>query len=282
MASNKTQSPLKETPPNHSESASNLKNKIDYPNYFSWQTRSGNLPWFVSDSKGNEFMMAMHRTGTHWEMTESGAFKFVASKNREDITFGKHVSYVTGAQDTTVKGDSSIKTDGSRRTTTNGNDENTVKGKSVVSAKSVNITAAEQFDVAAQSGTILGDKGFLMASTNGPAAIQTVNGGVSVVSENGTASVSSKNGSSVMNAGKEIAMKSGTGINMLGGPEVVINADGEVHVKAGNAKFVMKDGKIYLNSSEQAKTAKTPTQVNTSKKASETVKEQTASGVTEA
>ena len=224
-----SEQPVNTTPPNHSESTSNLKDKVDHPNYFAWQTRSGNLPWFVSDSKGNEFMMAMHRTGTHWEMTASGAFKMVASKNREDVTFGKHVSYVTGAQDTTVKGDSSIKTEGTRRVTTNGDSEDTTKGKSVISAKSVNVTAAEQFDIAAQSLTAK-TKSALIQATDGPASISAV-GSATLSSEDGSVGMNAAGGAAVIQASMKVSVKGS-----------------EVHISGAGGEIVMQDGKVYINS----------------------------------
>jgi hypothetical protein len=259
------ESPTKQTPPTQRESKTNSKDQVEYPNYSCWQTRAGNTPWFVSDTKGNEFMKCQHRSGTHWEMNAKGAFKLVASKNREDITFGKHVSYTTGSQDSTVVGDSSIRTEGSRHVTTVGDSEYTVKGKQVTTAKSFNVTAGEQIDMAAQAGFFAGDKGLMLTSPNGPAALYTSGGTASVSSETGTVALSSKGGSATLNAGKEIAAKAGNGFHVNGGPEIVVNGD-EVHVKAGSAMMVMKDGKIYLNSGG-AKTAKEPSAVVTSKPA---------------
>jgi len=256
------ESPTKKTPATQSESKTNAKDEVVYPCYSIWQTRTGNVPWYVSDTKGNEFMKCQHRSGTHWEMNAKGTLKFVASKNREDITFGKHVSYTTGSQDSTVVGDSSIRTEGSRHVTTVGDSENTVKGKQVTTAKSVNITAGEHVDIAAQAGYFAGDKGLLLTSTNGPAALATTGGTASISSETGTVAASSKSGSTVLNAGEEIAAQAGNGFHVTGGPEVVVNGD-EVHVKAGSAMIVMKEGKIFLNSGG-AKTAKKPGEVITS------------------
>ena len=222
------QPPRKQTSRTNAETTSNLKNRVNYPNYSAWQTRSGNVPYFVSDSKGNEFMMCMHRSGTHWEMTESGSFKLVASKNREDITFGKHVSYVTGAQDTTVKGDSSIKTYGTRRTTTNGNEENTVKGKQVVSAQSVSVTAAQHFDVSAQSFTAK-TKGMLMQATDGPVSMSAV-GNATLSSSDGSVGLASESGAITMDAGGKISGKAS-----------------ETHFNGGGGQIVMKGGKVYIN-----------------------------------
>lgn len=223
--------PVKETPPRHSESQTNAKDKVDYPNYAVWQTRSGNMPWFVSDTKGNEFIKCQHRTGSHWELTQSGSFKLVSSKNREDITFGKHVSYVTGAQDTTVKGDSSIKTEGTRRVTTNGDSEDTTKGKSVISAKSVNVTAAEQFDIAAQALTAK-TKSTLIQATDGPASISAV-GSATISSEEGSVGMNAAGGAAVIQASMKVSVKGN-----------------EVHISGAGGEIVMKGGKVYINSGQ--------------------------------
>jgi hypothetical protein len=224
----KDEQPTKNTPPTHKESQTNAKSKVDYPNYAIWQTRSGNMPWHVSDTKGNEFIKCQHRTGSHWELTSSGAFKMVASKNREDITFGKHVSYVTGAQDTTVKGDSSTRTEGTRRTTTNGDDENTVKGKQVTTAKSVNVTAAEQFDIAAQSFTAK-TKGMLMQATDGPVSVSAV-GNATLSSSDGSVGLASESGAVTLDAGGKISAQAS-----------------ETHFNGGGGQIVMKGGKVYIN-----------------------------------
>lgn len=218
----------KKTPRRHSESKTNSKDKIEYPQYTSWQTRSGNVPWLISDTKGNEFMKCQHRTGTHWEMNAKGAFKLVASKNREDITFGKHVSYTTGSQDTVVDGDSSIKTGGSRRTTTNGDDENTVKGKQVTSAKSVSVSAAEHFDIASQSFTAK-TKGLLMQATDGPVSLSAV-GNATLSSSDGSVGIASESGAITLDAGNKISAQGS-----------------EAHINGGGGQIVMKGGKVYIN-----------------------------------
>jgi len=253
---NDGQNDRKKTPPKWQQPPDANKSGGQYPNYFVWQTRTGNIPLRVDDTKGNESISMQHRSGSMIQFLPNGGIQTVASKGKTDVTFGQHRSLVTGAQDTTVRGHSSHKTEGSRRTTTNGDKEDTVKGKQVSSCKSLNMTCAEQFDIAAQAGYIAGDKGLLLTSPNGPAALATTGGTASVSSETGTAAISSKGGSTTINAGKEIAAKAGNGFHVNGGPEVVVNGN-EVHVKAGSAMIVMKEGKIYLNSGDAiAKTAK--------------------------
>lgn len=226
--SNNDQPPTKDTPNKHQESKSNAKDKVEYPNYAVWQTRSGHTPYHISDSKGNEFIKCQHRNGTHWEMTSKGTFKLVASKNREDITFGKHVSYVTGSYDITVKGASSTRTEGTRRTTTQGDEENSIKGKQVTTAKSVNVTAAEQFDIAAQSFTAK-TKGMLMQATDGPATISSV-GNATLSSSDGSVGLASESGAVTLDAGGKISAQGS-----------------ETHLNGGGGQIVMKGGKVFIN-----------------------------------
>jgi hypothetical protein len=223
-----SEQPTKKTPTSFNESKSTARENIEYPNYAVWQTRSGHLMYRVSDAKGKEFIQQQHRSGTGWEITKDGTFKTTISKNREDITFGKHVSYVTGAYDTTVKGDSSLRTEGTRRTTTEGDDETTVKGKSVTTAKSMNITAAEQFDIVAQSVTAKA-KGMLFQSTDGPVTMSAV-GDASLSSAEGSVGLSSKGGSVTVEAGSKVSVNSS-----------------ETNLGGGGGQIVMKDGKVYIN-----------------------------------
>jgi uncharacterized protein (DUF2345 family) len=161
-------------------------------------------------------------------MTPTGAFKQVTSKNREDITFGKHISYVTGSNDVTVKGDSSLKTDGTRRVTTQGDSENTTRGKEILTAKSYNISVAQQVDIAGQSLTAK-TKNILMQATDGPIALNAVgNSGLS--SKEGSVGLSAETGAVTMEAGSKVSVKGK-----------------EVHLNGGGGEIVMKDGKCYIN-----------------------------------
>lgn len=221
--------PTKKTPSQHSQTPQSIKGNVQYPNYFAFQDRCGNTPWFINNTRGNECMMVQHRTGSYWEFTPTGSFNLVASQNREDITFGKHVSYVTGAQDTTVKGDSSVKTEGTRRITTNGDSEDTTKGSSTVHAKSMNISVTEQMDIAGQSFTAK-VKGALIQATDGPVTLSAV----------GNAALSSKEGSvGIQSEVGAVTMESGWSISVKGN---------EVHIKGGGGEVVMKGGNVYINS----------------------------------
>lgn len=222
--------PLAKTPPSHKESTSGAKGKIDHPNYSTWQTRTGNVPWYVNDTKGNEFIIIQHRTGSHIEMRADGVLKFVSAKNREDIVYGKHVTKVTGAQDMTVDGDSSVKTGGTRRITTNGDSEDTVKGRSVISAKSVNVNAAEQIDIAGQSFTSKVKNGILMQSTDGSFVASAV----------GSSVISSKEGS--------VGILAETGaVGIAAKQKLSALGEAELHIKGGGGEVVCKGGKVYIN-----------------------------------
>lgn len=230
--------PRLKTVPRDQESKQGLKDKIEHPNYASWQTRTGLAPWFVNDTKDNEFIMAQHRSGTHWEMTSTGAFKLVASKNREDITFGKQVSYTTGANDSTVDGDSSVKTKGSRRITTDGDSEMTTKGKMAMSMKNLSILAGEFVDIAGQAFTAK-TKSIVMQATDGPIALNAV----------GNAGLSSVEGS--------VGLFSGAGAITLDAGEKISISGTETHINGGGGEVVVKEGRVYINSGM----FKTPKQV---------------------
>ena len=230
--------PVKETPPQHSQTPQSMNGNVEYPNYFTFQDRCGNTPWFINNTRGNEFIMCQHRSGSYWELSPTGSFNIVASQNREDITFGKHVSYVTGAQDTTVDGDSSVKTNGTRRTTTNGDSEDTTKGNSTVHAKSMNVSVSEQFDIAGQSFTAK-TKSTLIQSTDGPMTLAAV-GDSGLFSKEGSVAMSSEAGAVGIQAAQAVALKGK-----------------EIHNIGGGGEIVMKDGKVYINCG----LAKTPSAV---------------------
>jgi len=221
--------PVKETPSQHSQTPQSMNGPVEYPNYFSFQDRCGNTPRFINNTRGNEFIMCQHRSGSYWELSPTGSFNIVASQNREDITFGKHVSYVTGAQDTTVDGDSSVKTNGTRRTTTNGNSEQTVKGDAAISAKSINMAASEGVDLAGQSFTAK-TKSALIQATDGPVTLSAV-GNAGLESTEGSVGLYSEVGAATIEAGMKISVKGN-----------------EVHISGAGGEVVMKQGKVYINS----------------------------------
>lgn len=225
-----TDAPTRRTPPTQTEAETGQKRQIDYPNYSVWQTRSGNVPWFVSDTKGNEFIKVQHRTGTSWEMTHDGRLKLVTSMNREDITFGKQISYVTGSQDTHIEGDRSVLTYGSDRSTTHGDNEVSIKGKHITTAKSMNMMASEQFDVASQQVTVKSGSTLVQAA-DGPVTLSAKTNAL-LSSEEGSTAIISQQGAATIEAGMKVSVKGN-----------------EVHISGGGGEVVMKDGKVYINSS---------------------------------
>lgn len=227
---NDGQSTRKKTPPNWKQPQDTNKQGGEYPNYFVWQTRTGNIPIRIDDSEGNESMTMQHRSGSMIQFLPNGGIQTVASKGKTEIVFGQHRSMITGAQDVTVKGDSSIRTEGSRRTTTSGDEELSVKGKSVTTAKSINVTAGEHFDVAAQSFTAK-TKGMLLQATDGPITVSST-GSATLSSEEGSVGMNATQGSAIMQAAQKVAIKSQ-----------------EVHIMGGGtAQIAFKDGKVYINS----------------------------------
>lgn len=221
---------VKQTPPKHSQTPQSMKGDVQYPNYFTFQDRTGNVPWFINNTKGNEFIMVQHRTGSYWEFTSTGSFNLVASQNREDITFGKHVSYVTGAYDVTVDGDSSTKTKGTRRDTTNGNSEQTVKGDAAVSAKSFNVAASEGIDFGGQSFTSK-TKSVLIQATDGPVTMAAA-GNAGILSKEGSVALSAEAGAIGIQAAQKISMKGK-----------------EVHAGDGEGSVVITEGFVLINCS---------------------------------
>ena len=128
--------PTKTTPPFHNESDDPSRGPVDYPNYHGWQGRDGSTYHYYNQTAGNEFMKEQHRTGTGDMIDPEGLYKTVAVKNRENITYGKNVSYTSGANDSRTVGDYSNRVDGSERTTVGEQQENTVNGPTTSSAKS--------------------------------------------------------------------------------------------------------------------------------------------------
>ena len=250
---NDGQNDRKKTPSKWQQPKDAHKSGGQYPNYFVWQTRTGNIPLRVDDTKGNESISMQHRSGSMIQFLPNGGIQTVASKGKTDTTFGQHRSLVTGAQDTTVRGDSSHKTEGSRRTTTNGDDENSVKGKSVTTAKSVSVTAGEHFDIAAQSFTAK-TKSTLIQATDGPATVSAV-GSATLSSKEGSVGMNASAGAAVMQASKEVAVKGS-----------------EVHMIGGSGQIAIKDGKVYINSGQ----AKQPQAVWTSRPEGSTTTEPSA------
>lgn len=252
MVANDGQPTRKNTPPTWPESNDVNKSGHEYPNYFLWQTRTGHVPIRVDDTKGNECVSYEHRSGTKLTFMPNGGMKLVAKYGRIDVTYGQNRSITTGAKDETVRGDSSLRTEGTRRETNEKDVEQSTKGKFVSTAQSYNMSAGEHFDIAAQSAALKTKNGLTMESGDGPVSI-TGKGSTTLESQGGgSVGISSSLGSAVVQGLIAVAIKGN-----------------EVHIKGGGAEVVLSDGKVFINSgvakdpSAVWKAQSTPTDSNT-------------------
>lgn len=221
----------KNTPPTWPESNDVNKSGHEYPNYFLWHTRTGHVPIRVDDTKGNETVSYEHRSGTKLTFMPNGGMKLVANYGRIDVTYGQNRSVTTGAKDETVRGDSSLRTEGTRRETNEKDVEQSTKGKFVSTAQSYNMSAGEHFDIAAQSAALKTKNGLTMESGDGPVSI-TGKGSATLQSKGGgSVGMDAVSGSAILQAAFDVAVKGQ-----------------EVHIKGGGAEVVLKDGKVYINS----------------------------------
>lgn len=222
----------KETPSSHDESTDVNKSGHNN-NYFLWQTRSGHIPLRVDDTKGNESISTEHRSGSKMSFLPDGSTKFVSSYGHINITYGQYRSIVTGAQDITVRGSSSLRTEGTRRETNEKDVEQSTKGKFVSTAESYNMSAGKQFDIAAQSAALKTKNGITIESGDGPISM-TGKGSATLQSKGGgSVGMDAASGSAIIQAAFDVAIKGQ-----------------EVHIKGGGAEIVLKDGKVYINSGQ--------------------------------
>lgn len=230
------QTKRKETPPTWPESNEVNKSGHEYPNYFLWQTRTGHVPIRVDDTKGNETVSYEHRSGTKLTFMPNGGMKLVANYGRIDVTYGQNRSVTTGAKDETVRGDSSLRTEGTRRETNDNNFESVTNGKYVGAVGgSYSMAVGEGFNLAAEETTFKTDKGMTFESGNGPASF-TGKGGVSITSKESSVLLSSETKSAGVSASDKAAIK---------GKETHIS-------NTGGARIVLKGGNVYINSDEMA------------------------------
>jgi hypothetical protein len=218
------------TPQSHDESKDTNKEGHNH-NYFLWQTRSGNIPLRIDDTKGNESISVEHRSGSKMSFLADGSTKFVSQYGRVDVTYGQHRSIVTGAHDATYRGQSSRRTMGDHRETNENNVESVTNGKAVVAVgESYNMTVGEGFDLAAEKVTMKAGEGLTFEGGNGPISV-TGKGGVGLLSTGSSVLIGSKTDS----------------VGIKAAATVAVQGD-EVHVTGGGATLVMKGGKVYINS----------------------------------
>jgi hypothetical protein len=205
----------------------------EYPNYWVRKTRSGHTFMF-DDTKENEHITLQHRSGTMIQLMPDGGFQIVSHKGRYDVTFGENRIKVTGAQDTTVDGDVSIKAKKNYNATIYGDKSDTVRGKSVETAKSKSTTIAEQHDQVV---------GWETKKVNNSSTEQVL-GAKTLVSQYGM-TVGSKGDSTAIGAQKQLGLKGVTG--------VAIESDGPINVKTEGGNLNIDATRIYLNSGQSQK-----------------------------
>jgi len=245
----------KDTPPTWKEEDDANKKGHEYPNYFIWQTRTGHVPIRVDDTKGNESISYEHRSGTKMSFLPSGEMKFVANYGRTDITYGQSRSKITGAQDATVDGDSSVLTKGTRRITNGKDVEESTTGKVVSTAQSYNMSAGQQFDIAAQSAALKTKNGLTMESGDGPVSI-TAKGSVTLQSKGGSVGMEAVSGSAAIQALVGDIVLKAQEVHIAGGAASIVLKGSEVHIKAGSAEIVLNESGVHINEGI-AKIAKT-------------------------
>lgn len=110
-----------------------------YPHYFSWKTRSGNV-FQMDDSKGSETVTLQHRSGSAIQMRSDGSVHFTTHNGKYEVVFGEDRITVSGAQDITVKGDASMRVYGDYNVTCHKDYNLTVMGDLNITAKNKNQT----------------------------------------------------------------------------------------------------------------------------------------------
>jgi uncharacterized protein YaiE (UPF0345 family) len=110
-----------------------------YPHYFSWKTRSGNV-FQMDDSKGQETVTLQHRSGSAIQMRADGSVHFTTHNGKYEVVFGEDRITVSGAQDITVKGDASMRVYGDYNVTCHKDYNLTVMGDLNITAKNKNQT----------------------------------------------------------------------------------------------------------------------------------------------
>lgn len=252
MAYSDNQKKRKETPSEWQQPKEINKGGNEYPNYFIWQTRTGNIPLRVDDTKGNESVAIAHRSGSGIQFLPNGGTQFISNYGHTQITYGQSRKIVTGAQDETVHGDSSVRTKGTRRITNEKDVEESTAGKVVSTAQSYNMSAGKHFDIASQSAAFKTKNGITMDSGDGPISL-TGKGSTTLESQGGgSVGISSSQGSAVVQGLIAVAVKGN-----------------EVHIKGGGAEVVLSDGKVFINSGvakdpkDVWKAQSTPTDSNT-------------------
>jgi hypothetical protein len=217
-----------------------------YPNYWVRKTRSGHT-FGMDDSENNETVWLEHRSGSMIQLMPDGAVQYVSHKGRYDVTYGENRIKITGAQDTSIDGDSSIKTKGNHNSTVYGDSVSSIKGKSVTTAKSINTVASEQMDTVAGSKT---EKIENSSTTQVLGASTTLSKGGMTVGSTGSSVAVGANKQLGLKSGQGMAMESGQKMSVKSADTMALESTGKMSMKADGAQIAISGGKIYLNSGQ--------------------------------
>lgn len=199
-----------------------------YPNYYVRKTRSGHV-WMLDDTKDNEHMTMQHRSGSMLQFLPDGAIQTVAHKGQFNMVFGESRTKITGAQDTTVEGDVSMKAKKDYNSTVYGNKTDSIKGESTVSAKTENKTIAEQ------SHTVAGE---MTTKTRSGFAVQA----------GGGAAILSKGGMALGSTSDAVAIGGAAGIGMKSGAGISFESQGQLSISTSGNMVAIDGAVIHINS----------------------------------
>lgn len=220
--------PRGETPPTFDTPPDARQKGGKYPNYWVRKTRSGHVFMF-DDTKDNEHITLQHRSGTMIQLMPDGGFQIVSHKGRYDVTFGENRIKVTGAQDTTVDGNVTIKAKKNYTKTVNGDDVSSVKGKAVETAQSKSTTIAEGHDSVV---------GWETKKVDNSSTVQ-VQGAMSMISHYGM---------TLASTGDSVAIGATDVLGMKSGGQTAIESGGLFSLVANGNVIALDGAQIYINS----------------------------------
>lgn len=228
--------PKDKTPPKYDmpDDAREKQGAGQYPNCWVRKTRSGHILKF-DDSKDNECITIQHRSGAMIQFMPDGAVQYVSHNGQQNIVFGENSVLVTGAQDTTVRKDSSTVTHGECNTTVHKGMNMSCGGAYNVVADSHNAKYTKQCDVSAKSSTINTTENFTIAA--GDSCTISSKGGCAIVApESGMVMYGGKGGAGIR--GESTAhIESGGPVNVQG-KAFYADAD-EIHFNSKKSKKIV-------------------------------------------
>jgi hypothetical protein len=195
----------------------------NYPNYFSWKTRSGHV-FQLDDSQGKETITIQHRGGTAIQMDHEGGLHITAHNGKYEIVFGEDRMTVSGAQDITVKGDASLRVYGDYNVTCHKDYNLSVLGNFNLAAKNHNRHILGNIDTQARN-----ENKKIMGSS-----AKIARGGIAYVSK-GSVTVASQS--------DQVHIGGASGVNLA-------TKEGNItqNIEKGNFHSETKDGEYHVKS----------------------------------